>query len=144
MRRMLAVMIMAMPLAACGEGREGPAPERKITVRSDGQKQLHQLNELNRAIALKRAIYASGSACFRVTKSGYVGTYENTEQWTATCIDKFKRTRDWALYVGADDSVQVRLCDDVVKAGLPGCVIRNEPAPTSTPTPAPASTPTPS
>ena len=126
MRRLLALMTMVVPLAACGQDAEAPAPKQKITVRSDGQKQMHQLNQLNREIALKRAIYDAGAACQRVSKSGYVGTYQNTEQWTATCVDKFKRTRDWALYVGADDSVQVRLCDDVVKAGLPACVITGE------------------
>ena len=130
MRRMLAIMMLMVPLAACGQESAAPAPKQKITVRSDGQKQMHQLNQLNREIALKRAIYDTGAACLRITKSGYVGTYENTEQWTATCIDKFKRTRDWALYVGADDSVQVRLCDDVVKAGLPACVIKDEAKPT--------------
>lgn len=129
MRRLLALMTLIMPLAACGPEAAAPTPKQKIIVRSEGQKALHQLNQLNREIALKRAIYATGAACLRITKSGYVGTYENTEQWTATCIDKFKRTRDWALYVGADESVQVRLCDDVVKAGLPGCVIKNEDEP---------------
>ena len=132
MRHKLALIMLIAPLAACGQPSEAPAPKQKISVRSDGQKQMHQLNELNRAIALKRAIYDTGGQCLRVTKSGYVGTYENTEQWAATCIDKFKRTRDWAMYIGADDSVQVRLCDDVVKAGLPACVIKD----TATPAPA--------
>lgn len=131
MRRSWFSMMLILPLAACGSEPQAPAPKQKITVRSEGQKQMHQLNEMNRAIALKRAIYDTGAACLRVTKSGFVGPYENTEQWTATCEDKFKRTRDWALYIGADDSVQVRLCDDVVKAGLPACVIRDgaKPAP---------------
>lgn len=129
MRQLIALMMLTLPLAACGGGNEAPAPKQKIVVRSEGQKQMHQLNQLNREIALKRAIYDTGAACLRITKSGYVGTYENTEQWTATCIDKFKRTRDWALYIGADDSVQVRLCTDVVKAGLPACVIKQEDKP---------------
>jgi hypothetical protein len=118
---------MLVPLVACGQEPSAPTPKQSITVRSEGQKAMHRLNDLNRAIALKRAIYDSGAQCLRITKSGYVGTYENTEQWTATCEDRFKRTRDWALYVGADDSVQVRLCEDVVKAGLPACVIKDEP-----------------
>ena len=129
MRRSMMLMMLALPVAACGGGTDAPTPKQKITVRSDGQKQMHQLTELNRAIALKRAIYDTGGQCLRVTQSGFVGTYENTEQWTATCIDKFKRTRDWALYIGADDTVQVRLCADVVKAGLPACVIKDEAKP---------------
>ena len=48
-------MMLVLPIAACGQGTDAPAPKQKITVRSDGQKPMHQLNDLNRAIALKRA-----------------------------------------------------------------------------------------
>lgn len=128
MRRSIAVL-MLLPLAACDQGSSAPPPKQQITVRSDGQNRMHQLNELNRAIALKRALYDTGAECRRVTKSGYVGEYQNSAQWTATCEDKFKRTRDWALFISPDDSVQVRLCEDVVKAGLPACVIKDEAKP---------------
>lgn len=129
--RRFALMSLIVPLMGCAPESPAPPAKQEITVRSDGQKAMHQLSPLNREIALKRAIYDTGAACLRITRSGYVGKYENTEQWTATCEDKFKRSREWALYVGADDSVQVRLCSDVVKAGLPGCVIKDEanPAP---------------
>ena len=114
---------LLLALAACGDN-PATQPSQPIVVRSEGQDRLHQLDDLNRAIALKRAIYESGSECRRVTKSGYVGEYENTSYWTATCEDRFGRTRDWALFVGADESVQVRLCEDVVKAGLQPCAIK--------------------
>ena len=134
MRRSIALLMLILPLAACDQGTSAPPPKQPITVRSDGQNRMHQLNDLNRAIALKRALYDSKAECRRVTQSGYVGEYENTSQWTATCEDKFKRTRDWALFIGPDESVQVRLCEDVVKAGLPACVIKDEakPAPKAT------------
>ena len=122
-------LLMLFPLAACDQGTSAPPPKQSITVRSAGQDKMHQLDDMNRAIALKRAIYDSDAECRRVTKSGYVGEYENTSQWTATCEDKFKRTRDWALFIGPDESVQVRLCEDVVKAGLPACVIKDEAKP---------------
>ena len=114
------------PLAVLAGCNDSPAtqPSQPIVVRSEGQDKLHQVDDLNRAIALKRAIYESGSDCRRVTKSGYVGEYENTSYWTATCEDRYGRTRDWALFVGPDESVQVRLCEDVAKAGLPACVIK--------------------
>ena len=133
MRRSI-MLLMLLPLAACDQGTSAPPPKQPITVRSDGQNRMHQLNDLNRAIALKRALYDSKAECRRVTQSGYVGEYENTSQWTATCEDKVKRTRDWALFIGPDESVQVRLCEDVVKAGLPACVIKDEakPAPKAT------------
>lgn len=134
MRRSIALLMLILPLAACDQGTSAPPPKQPITVRSDGQDRMHQLNDLNRAIALKRALYDSGAECRRVTQSGYVGEYENTSQWTATCEDKVKRTRDWALFIGPDESVQVRLCEDVVKAGLPACVIKDgaKPAPKAT------------
>ena len=133
MRRSIMLLVL-LPLAACDQGTSAPPPKQPITVRSDGQNRMHQLNDLNRAIALKRALYDSKAECRRVTQSGYVGEYENTSQWTATCEDKVKRTRDWALFIGPDESVQVRLCEDVVKAGLPACVIKDEakPAPKAT------------
>ena len=128
MRRSIA-LLMLLPLAACGQESSAPPAKQPITVRSDGQNRMHQLNDLNRAIALKRALHDSGAECRLVTKSGYVGEYENTSYWTATCEDKFKRNRDWALFIGPDESVQVRLCEDVVKAELPACVIKEEAKP---------------
>jgi hypothetical protein len=125
MSRFLFLAPLAL-LAACGDN-PATQPSQPIVVRSEGQDRLHQLDDLNRAIALKRAIYAAGSDCRRVTTSGYVGEYENTSYWTATCEDRFGRTRDWALFVGPDESVQVRLCVDVAKAGLQPCVIKPGP-----------------
>ena len=120
----LSPLFLALALTACDNNNPTTQPSQPIVVRSEGQDKLHQLDDMNRAIALNRAIYESGSSCGRITKSGYVGEYENTSYWTATCQDKQGRTRDWALFVGPDESVQIRLCEDVVKAGLPACVIR--------------------
>ena len=112
-----------LALSAC-DNSPATQPSQPIVVRSEGQDKLHQLDDLNRAIALKRAIYEAGSDCRQVTQSGNVGEYENPSYWTATCQDKFGRKRNWALFVGPDESVQVRLCEDVVKAGLQPCVIK--------------------
>jgi hypothetical protein len=124
----LSPLVLILALAACDESPT-TQPAQPIVVRSEGQDRLHQLDDLNRAIALKRAILDSGAECRRVTKSGYVGEYKNTSYWTATCEDRFGRTRDWALFVGADDSVQLRLCQDVARVGLPACVIKDEARP---------------
>ena len=122
--RIIAALAMAMTVAACGtEPEPDPQPPREIMVRSELQKQLFQLNDLNRAIALKRAVRDFGPSCLRITQSGYVGRYKNMDYWAATCEDERGRTRDWALFIGANDSVQVRLCDDVAKVGLPACKV---------------------
>lgn len=113
----------AVLLAACGQGEmtDEPRAGEEILVRSQAQKQLQQMDDLTRAISLKRAIRDSGSSCLRITQSAYVGRYENLDYYAATCEDEYDRTRDWALFIGADDSVQVRLCEDVAKVGLPAC-----------------------
>ena len=120
-----ALLLASLAVAACGQQPATPPAEReKIRVRSAGQEQLLKLDDLNRAIALKRAIIASGSACKRLTASGMVGEYKNMDMWTARCEDGRASPRDWAVFIGADDSVQVRLCEDTAAVGLPACTAK--------------------
>lgn len=119
-----ALTAIALLLGACGQSAPDK-PARDVRVRSAEQDQLHKLDDLNRAIALKRAIHASGLRCARIDRSGYVEEYRNLSMWTATCDDK----REWAIFVGPDNSVQVRLCKDLAKHGLPACVIRPQARP---------------
>jgi len=118
-------LLLLVPAAGCDD-TPATQPAQPIVVRSEGQDKLHQLDDMNRAIALKRAIHDSGAECRRVTRSGYVGEYKNTSYWTASCEDRFGRIRDWALFVGPDESVQLRLCRDVARVGLPPCAIKEE------------------
>jgi hypothetical protein len=122
MRRMIVTLLAIAGLGACQKEAPAPAqPDKVIRVRSEGQKALFAASELNRAIALKRAIMESGSSCKRVATTGFVGVYKNMDYWTASCVDTSDRTRDWAVFIGADDSAQVRLCEDTKAVGLPGC-----------------------
>lgn len=121
MRLTIIVCTAALGLAACDQ-RQETQPVQNITVRSAQQEELHRLNDLNRAIALKRALYDSGYTCRRVTSSGFVATYKNLDMWTASCADG----RNWAIFSGPDGSAQVRDCRDVERFGLPRCEIRQE------------------
>lgn len=122
MRSLVAPTIAALLVAACGSSADSgqQAAARNISVRSAEQEQLHKLNDLNRSIALKRAIYDSGYRCQRIAESGFVGTYKNLDMWMARCADR----RDWAVFVGPDGSAQVRYCKDVKEFGLPKCEIK--------------------
>ncbi|MDQ3074402.1 MAG: hypothetical protein M3Q88_02150 [Pseudomonadota bacterium] len=126
MRRLILILLApATLLASCQEEASAPArPQKEIHVRSEGQKRLFAANDLSRAIGLKRAIMESGSSCGRVATTGFVGTYKNMDYWTASCVDNFDRARDWAIFIGADDSAQVRLCSDTQAVGLPACIAR--------------------
>ena len=123
--RAAAVTTIVAALAISGCDSDQPSqPTQTIKVRGEAQEQLHQLNELNRAIGLKRAVRDAGYRCQRVTRSGFVGGYENLDMWMANCDDQ----RDWAIFVGPDGSAQVRDCGDVEKFGLPKCEITEKEA----------------
>ena len=120
MRASLAALtVAAAMLAGCDESQP-TQPKQPIVVRSEAQDRLHQLDDLNRAIALKRAIYDSGFTCKRVTTSGYVQEVQNLSMWTASCDDG----NDWAIFAGPDGSAQVRRCQDLAEFKMPPCVIR--------------------
>jgi len=116
-------------IAACLAGLAGGCddsqptqPQRAIVVRSEAQDRLHRLSEINRKIALRRAIYDSGGRCRTVTKAGYVQEYGNLSMWTASCADG----RSYAIFVAPDSSVQLRDCRQMEVLKLPACTIRGE------------------
>jgi hypothetical protein len=121
MTRSAILLIWATLLASCGQS-DSPAPplQNDIMVRSEAQQRLFDLNDLDRAIALKRAIADQGLRCARIISTGYVTRYRDMDMWSATCADD----RQWALFIAANDSVQVRLCNDNEKVGLPACKVQ--------------------
>ena len=124
--RLLLVALPALWLTACGSGGSDQAATKQpeIAVRSEEQNALHQLDEMNRNIALKRAILASGLRCRRVERSGYVTEYKKLSMWSADCDDK----RSWGIFVGPDGSAQVRPCTDNARFQLPECKIAADPS----------------
>ena len=117
----MAIDVLGLGLVACDQSQP-TQPKQPIVVRSEAQDRLHTFDDMTRAIALKRAIYASGSICKRVESSGYVQEYKNVSMWTARCDNG----RDWAIFVGPDGTAQVRLCRDLAQLGLPACVINKD------------------
>lgn len=122
--RAIVILAAAALASGCGKPAEQQPARPEIKVRGAAQDRVHKLDELNRAIGLKRAIQDAGSTCQRVTATRFIGPYKNMDMWGVRCADG----RDWALFVGADDSVQVRLCSDTEKVGLPDCKLGDLPA----------------
>lgn len=124
-----AAFVFCLLVSACGDdGSQPAAPPKTISVRSEQQNALHNLSESGLKIALRRAIYDSGSKCNTVTKAGYVQEYGNLSMWTASCASE----RSFAIFVGPDGSVQVRDCKEVEQLKLPACVITSQPKPAAT------------
>ena len=124
--RLASIALAALTLTACGgeATNQPPRKDNEISVRSAEQDRLHQLGDMDRDIALKRAILASGLRCKRVVRSGYVAEHQKLSMWSADCDDK----RSWGIFVGADGSAQVRPCTDMAKFKLPECRIAADPS----------------
>jgi hypothetical protein len=124
--RLPLVAVPALLLSACSGEPAGRAAtnQAEIAVRSEEQNRLHQLDDMNRDIALKRAILASGLRCRRVVRSGYVTEFKKLSMWAADCDDK----RSWGIFVGPDGSAQVRPCSDNARFQLPDCRIADDPS----------------
>jgi hypothetical protein len=131
----IALSLSLLALAACNDSSTQQANQRTIRVTSAEQQQLHQLDAINLAIGLKRAIYDAGYTCKRVTDAGFVGIWKNNDMWMAHCVYDNGAKRDWAIFAGPDGSAQVRDCADI-KAGnrqlsaaeaIPNCVIKQRP-----------------
>ena len=125
--RFLSAVLCVLGLSACDEQPQQPANQTTIKVRSQEQDQLHQLDAMNLAIGLKRAIYDAGYMCKRVTDAGFVGEYKNLDMWMARCTIGKQQTVDWAIFAGPDGSAQVRDCKDVDTTELPKCEIKKRP-----------------
>ena len=123
----LIAALCALGLVACGEDMPQQTNQPRIKVRSAEQNQLHQLDAMNLAIGLKRAIYDAGYTCKRVTDAGFVGEWKNLDMWVAKCVYEDRSTRDWAIFAGPDGSAQVRDCKDVDVTQLPKCEIKKRP-----------------
>ena len=124
MRPSLIAALAAFALAGCDTGQAPQSNRTEIKVRSGEQDQLHTLDALNLAIALKRAIYAAGFTCKQITDAGFIGAYENLDMWMARCSGG----RDWAVFAGPDGSAQVRDCKDLPGTGVPLCAIKRPPS----------------
>ena len=129
MQSRLTIALGALLAAGCGQQQPAATntTNQVIKVRSNEQDQLHRLDALNLAIALKRAIYDAGYSCKRITDAGFVAEYKNLDMWVARCVYDKGSPRDWAIFAGPDGSAQVRDCKDGPGTGLPECAIRQRP-----------------
>ena len=103
-------------LAACDGGGE-PSNVTKVQPASEYVEKLKGLSEMNRGLALRRAIQDTGGTCKKVDASAFQENYQNLSMWTARCSDG----KDWAIFIAPNGDVQVRDCKDAATLGLPPC-----------------------
>ena len=106
---------LMLALAACDGG--SPTKMRSIAPANPYQEKLAALSEVNRSLALRRAVQDTGGACKRVQATAYQGVYKALHMWTARCSEG----RDWGVFIAPNGDVQVRSCEHLKRLGLPEC-----------------------
>ena len=116
LKRMTPVPGLLLLLAGCGEGTTAQnVTSVKVTI--PGSDRLAAMNPLDRNLGLWRAIRDSSQRCKKVDNGAFQQDYQNMAMWTAHCTD----TGQWAIFIGANDDVQVRACTDTATLNLPAC-----------------------
>ena len=108
------VLLACVALAACNDqatAARQPAADQGPSARSRSSF-TSSTHSISRS-ALKRAIYDAGYTCKRITDAGFVGTWQNLDEWMAHCEYDNGASRDWAIFAGPDGSAQVRDCKDM-------------------------------
>lgn len=106
----------ALLLAACDSGGP-PTRTKSIIAANPYQEKLAALGELDRSLALRRAVQDTGGRCKRIDMSAYQGMYKSLHMWTARCSDG----NDWGVFIAPNGDVQVRSCAHLKQLGLPEC-----------------------
>jgi hypothetical protein len=116
MGRSGAVALLLTMLAGCDGGSQ-PAATRTVKPSSEYVDRLKGLSELNRGLALRRAIQDTGGTCKKVDQGRFQEDYQNLSMWVARCSDG----NDWAIFIAPNGDVQVRDCKQARTLGLPAC-----------------------
>ena len=103
-------------LAGCDGGGETQTKTKTVTASNPFVEQLKGLDEMNRGLALRRAVQDTNQPCKRVESSGYQEQYKNMSVWTLRCTDG-----EYALFIAPNGDVQVRSCKDVKALNVLQC-----------------------
>ena len=110
-------LALAAALGACDGGSGGGETKTKsVKPANEYVERLKGLSELNRGLALRRAVQDTGQNCKKVESSGYQEDYKNLSVWNLRCTDA-----EYALFIAPNGDVQVRSCTEVKQLGLPEC-----------------------
>ena len=105
------VLALSITLFGVGAALAQPASPNAFNDRLRG------LSPDQQKAAMRQAITNNGIRCGRVEQAAFQQPFRNLMMWTATCNPGGR----FAVFVGADQSVQVRSCADLASLKLPQC-----------------------
>ncbi|HEV2818307.1 MAG TPA: hypothetical protein VGW40_13935 [Allosphingosinicella sp.] len=116
MKRLAALLLPLLALAACGEVAPSENKSR-IRVANPDSERLKALSPPMQRLTLLRAIRQTGHRCHRVAAGGYQQYYREMEMWVALCDDG----KHWSVFIAGNSDVQVRDCSQHAQLQLPQC-----------------------
>ncbi len=116
MPRSGALALLLTALTGCDDGGQ-QAATTTMKPSSEYVDKLKGLSELNRGLALRRAIQDTGGTCKKVDEGRFQQDYQNLSMWVARCSDG----NDWAIFIAPNGDVQVRDCKHAETLSLPAC-----------------------
>lgn len=115
----LALIACALMLGGCDSGPPTKTKSIRVGATNPFHDRLMTLSELNRSLALRRAVQDSGESCRKIERSGFQGDHQSLKMWNASCAGGL----DYAVFIAPTGDVQVRKCSDATTLGLPECRI---------------------
>lgn len=107
-RPLLLAALLATPAAA------------QLRIANPASDQLRAYPDIQRRAVLRGIVMDGGGYCKRVERAGLQGPWGNLMMWRAKCDLKDPRL-DYAVFIGADSTAQVRPCTDMAALKLPAC-----------------------
>ena len=95
-------------------------PALAITVANPASDQIKAYPDIQRRAVLRGIVMDGGAYCKRVEQAAFQGPWGNLAMWRAKCHPTDKRL-DYAVFIGADATAQVRPCTDMAYLKLPAC-----------------------
>ena len=115
------LVLGGLVLAGCDSGG-APTRTKSIVAANPYHEKLAALSELNRSLALRRAVQDAGEPCKRIDASAYQGLYKSLHMWTARCTEGNGSAGDeFGLFIAPNGDVQVRRCAHLKQLQLPEC-----------------------
>lgn len=113
------VAALAAALAGCDGGGGGGSASNTTSIKPTSAyvDRLRALSELNRGLALRRAVQDWRHPCKKPESSGYQQDFRNLSMWTIRCTGG----RDYGVFIAPNGDVQVRRCDHLEQLDLPKC-----------------------
>lgn len=124
MDRSALIACALLATAGCDSGPPTQTRTTKVVIANPYHDRLMALSELNRSLALRRAVQDSGEACKKIERSGFQGEFKALKMWTASCSD----SGDFAVFIAPNGDVQVRKCSDAAALKLPPCRLEDGPS----------------